>query len=77
MLNSGDEYLDIKNGMFGKGHLQKGESAPRFVGYYATPLGKFASSVDAAEIHKVHPCTIVERCRSKSEKFKNWSFEPK
>lgn len=42
-----------------------GEAAPRFDGWYITPLGRFARPEDAAKAHGCDKTTIARRCRGR------------
>ena len=61
-----------KSPLFGK----FGEESCHFKGYWVTPYGKFASMSLAAKANEVVPSTIYKRCNSKTERFKDWYFEP-
>ena len=64
-----------------------GEDHPSFKGWYITPLGKFASLREAAEMHKTSLQNIYCGIYGYKYKYKNqekfakpragWSFEPK
>lgn len=71
--------LAEENPNFGK----TGENAPHFVGWYITPLGKFARPEDAAKLHNCALSTIARRCKGRyaNNKFltpqKGYAFEQK
>lgn len=60
-----------------------GEQAPHFIGWYITPLGKFARPEDAALQHKCDLSTIARRCKGRyvNGKYlqpkKGYAFEQK
>ena len=56
------------NAMYGKDNPnfgQIGEKASNFIGWYKTPLGKFASTEDAAKLHQCDASTISRRCKGR------------
>lgn len=60
-----------------------GEQAPRFIGWYITPLGKFARPEDAAKAHNCEKSTVTRRCKGRLLKGKllpthpGYAFEQK
>ena len=56
-----NQMIGEENPNWGK----KGKLAPRFQGWYITPLGKFESPEEAAKIHGVDKTTISRRCRGR------------
>ena len=60
-----------------------GESAPNFKGLWVTPLGKFATSNEAAAAHNLQQSAIIRKCKGRyaNNKFyppkDGWAFEPK
>jgi hypothetical protein len=56
------------NAMHGKANPnfgKIGEDAPNFIGWYITPLGRFARPKDAAKMHGCFSTTIIRRCRGR------------
>ena len=77
---------DKNNQMVGTENPNSGKfgvEAPNFVGWYITPLGKFARPEDAAKLHNCALSTIARRCKGRSvnNKFlspqKGYAFEQK
>lgn len=53
-----------------------GKNNPNFKGTYKTPYGNFYSAQEAANSIGIKAMTINQRCKySKSDKFRDWSFE--
>ena len=56
------------NVMFGDENPNKGKfgvNAPRFIGWYITPLGRFERPEDAAKAHNCAMTTIARRCKGR------------
>lgn len=59
--NKNNAMYQQENPNFGK----LGEFAPNFIGWYVTPLGKFARPEDAAKLHQCNVSTIRRRCQGR------------
>jgi hypothetical protein len=81
--SSGGYRNNIMSGKDNPNFGLHGESAPNFKGLWVTPLGKFATSNEAAAAHNLQQSAIIRKCKGRyaNNKFyapKNgWAFEPK
>jgi hypothetical protein len=79
----GGYRLNAMNGKDNPNFGKIGQEAPNFIGWYITPLGKFARPEDAAVQHKCSLSTIARRCKGRyvNGKYlqpqKGYAFEQK
>jgi len=74
------------NIMFGRenpNYGKTGEEAPNFSGWFITPLGKFATAIEAGKAFGLHQMTIIRKCKGRTVNNKflqpqsGWAFEQK
>ncbi|QNE41856.1 HNH endonuclease [Hymenobacter sp. NBH84] len=52
-----------------------GEGHPKFIGWYITPNGRFASAREGARANDIHHGRLVRNCREGKMVSEGWDFE--